>query len=343
MRIVEASAPGKLYLLGEYAILYGGEALVMAVDRRVHVSVSLSDAWLISAGEIDVEHVEIPDHAITSATHLLECDPGLNHRLRFVFSVIDEFRLTQVSALPALEISIDSSQLYASRSGNRRANKLGLGSSAALSAVLTLAISEILNLNLTADERFNLAKSAHRKAQGGGSGGDVAASTFGGAISISQDGRQTATLPSDLEILAVATGDGSETANFIAEIERFEQSQPETFQADIDTLIELSHLTTESISRADSFMNLADRYFLALEKLGADSKVGIVTSEHSRLRALAAEAGAVFKTSGAGGGDLGLVFATRSNSDNVKTALTSAGVQFIPIPLSREGARVESK
>jgi phosphomevalonate kinase len=34
-----ASAPGKLILTGEYAVLFGAPALVMAVDRRATVQI----------------------------------------------------------------------------------------------------------------------------------------------------------------------------------------------------------------------------------------------------------------------------------------------------------------
>jgi phosphomevalonate kinase len=37
-----ASAPGKLVLAGEYAVLDGAPAIVMAVDRRAVVSVAAS-------------------------------------------------------------------------------------------------------------------------------------------------------------------------------------------------------------------------------------------------------------------------------------------------------------
>ena len=40
MTSIHAFAPGKLLLIGEYAVLDGASALVMAVDRQVSVKVS---------------------------------------------------------------------------------------------------------------------------------------------------------------------------------------------------------------------------------------------------------------------------------------------------------------
>ena len=51
MSRVTASAPGKLFLAGEYAVLAGAPALVAAVDRRAHVRAVLEPG----AGPLDVE------------------------------------------------------------------------------------------------------------------------------------------------------------------------------------------------------------------------------------------------------------------------------------------------
>ncbi len=49
--MIEASAPGKLVLSGEYAVLAGAPALVAAVDRRVTCTLSSRDqgGWRFSS------------------------------------------------------------------------------------------------------------------------------------------------------------------------------------------------------------------------------------------------------------------------------------------------------
>ena len=49
MTTIRASAPGKLFLLGEYAVLEGAPAMLTAVDRRVTVQITTSDRWRVTA------------------------------------------------------------------------------------------------------------------------------------------------------------------------------------------------------------------------------------------------------------------------------------------------------
>src|SRR5690606_21597860 len=62
-------------------------------------------------------------------------------------------------------------------------HKLGLGSSAAVATALAAALAAAGGIRPDRELLFDLASSAHRTAQGGtGSGGDVAASVYGGLL-----------------------------------------------------------------------------------------------------------------------------------------------------------------
>ena len=56
-----ASAPGKLILLGEYAVLEGAPALVAAVEQRAEVSVELcvGEGICVDAPDIGVRRAEL--------------------------------------------------------------------------------------------------------------------------------------------------------------------------------------------------------------------------------------------------------------------------------------------
>src|SRR5215831_414462 len=99
--VMIATAPGKLILTGEYAVLDGAQAIVVAVDRRAvarrNATPRGSSPFLVAVAE------EIAARRGAS-------DPA---------------------ARAALEISVDSTAFY------NRAQKLGLGSSAAVTVAAT--------------------------------------------------------------------------------------------------------------------------------------------------------------------------------------------------------------
>ena len=122
---VTITAPGKVVLLGEYAVLQDAPALVMAVDRRVRVALETvagtrctvsAPAWSAAAacfelGPSGLSWPEARARSLALARHVIktffERRPGRSG--------------------PAFQIVLDSSALMAQRSG--RPEKLGLGGS----------------------------------------------------------------------------------------------------------------------------------------------------------------------------------------------------------------------
>ena len=51
---VEVSAPGKLMLFGEHAVIYGRPCIVTAADQRVRVAAEIADTGLIKIQALDV-------------------------------------------------------------------------------------------------------------------------------------------------------------------------------------------------------------------------------------------------------------------------------------------------
>lgn len=339
MPTIRASAPGKLFLLGEYAVLEGAPALLTAVDRRVEVTIDLSPtgSWQVSAPNLGIRDLALGTDGALPA--------GLTDQQHAHLRVFDEVRVAvqaaarqaqdlprtepqKQAATPALAITIDSSAL------SRGGHKLGLGSSAATAAALTDALARALGLILDQGELFRLAHAAHRSAQNGaGSGGDVATSVHGGLIRYAP-GVAAVPLrwPEELRIAAVVTGEGALTTRLVGRVADYAAENPAQHRADLDRLAHLAEQAEASLADPAAFLRLASDYFDALSALDDHARAGIVSERHRELHALAQREGGVFKTSGAGGGDVGLAFSYAGEpTERLAGALARAGAAIVPL------------
>lgn len=153
----KVSAPGKLFLFGEHAVLHGQSALVCAVTQRMSITVKMrqdSSVRIFSdLGEFYTELQNIQSHP----------------RFRFVLSAIS----SQAKYLrTGFDLKIES---------DFSAN-VGLGSSAAVTAATTAALFELSNRECKLDDIFQAGLETIRKIQGVASGADLAAAVFGGII-----------------------------------------------------------------------------------------------------------------------------------------------------------------
>ena len=329
MTSITSSAPGKLFLLGEYAVLHGAPALLAAVDRRVTVTVTPAESWRLHAPSVGIHQLGLNDEGRLPAT--------LDAHTRSTLRLFDAVRAAvQADATPTgpYDISIDSADF------SRDGHKLGFGSSAAVASALTAALAEASGMHLDREALFTLAQSAHRAAQNGtGSGGDVAASVFGGLLSYTV-GASPVKLrwPNDLTMLVVVTGEGSATTDLVGRVNDFAVEHPLQHDEDLARLTRVAHRAQSALADRASFLRLIDDYFTALALLDAHAEAGIVTARHRELRVVAKRAGGVFKTSGAGGGDVGLAFsASGSAAERLGAALADAGASVVPLEFGAAG------
>ena len=303
---IHVSAPGKLFLLGEYAVLEGAPALLTAVDRRAHVHATVIDgpAWQISAPNLGIHDLVLGAHGKLPA----ELDPAVVAHLKVFDAVRALVQARAAAALPALCLHIDTRDFAAD------GYKLGLGSSAAVAAALTAALTTAAGMTLARAELAAWAIAAHRAAQNGtGSGGDVAVSVYGGMISYVRDTPPVSLAwPERLIGRAVVTGQGASTPDLVGRVYAYGERDAAGFARDIQRLATLADSAAAAVDDTPAFLDLATRYFSALKTLDAHAAAGIVSPRHDTLAALAETHGGRFKSSGAGGGDVGLLFADQS-------------------------------
>ena len=284
-RIVRASAPGKVVLSGEYAVLAGAPALVAAVDRRVTCTLTprQSGGWrFVSTG--------FKNDLTLAKEQVFRAPP--NTLAGIVRQVVEE------SAAPAhLRVGIDSSPCYSN------GVKLGVGSSAATVAAVAAAFAA---LGGRAPKLADL-MAIHQSFQGGGSGLDVAASVTGGVIRFQDRKVRPAALPRGLHKLFVFCGQGTRTADLLARFDRWRRDgKPKA----LTRLEQAAWEVAENTGDPASLVAALDEYAYALQQLDQAADIGIFGAAHRELRQLAAQAGVVYKPCGAGGDDVGMALAT---------------------------------
>jgi phosphomevalonate kinase len=312
------SAPGKLVLLGEYAVLFGHPAVVVAVDRRARVDLrpAGSGVWSVVAPGYQDEPVGFD---LDRRRGVVWGDPTAvaSVRMALVESVIASLVVSErldARTLSPAAIVVDTREFFQPTA--RGSMKLGLGSSAAVTVALTEALlrwsgegSNLLDLGDLLD--------LHRSFQGGrGSGIDLAASRNGGVVEfrLTENARSPSArpieLPGELQLVFVWTGRSASTSGFLARLDTEIRSDAGAIAA---AVTELGRVSTTGIGhiRAGEVGGLladVDAFADAMERLGHAVGIPIFSDEHVALHRLARDCGLSYKPSGAGGGDVGIGF-----------------------------------
>jgi len=319
---IEVSAPGKLILFGEYAVLFGAPAAVAAVDRRAVVTLHpfAGNGWEIAAPGLVAQRARLevePDNTVRWHDEKLGRDAfGLVDKL---LQGIGESGSIDLVNLPPLAAILDTREFFESAGGWK--SKLGLGSSAALTVAFASALEVWAGGEPTTEARDRLQGlvELHRGAQGGaGSGVDVAASLLGGVVRfrLADDGSVAEAapldLPQDLRMVFVWTGCAASTGDFLGRLRARREEEPQEVNPVLD---ELGVISSDGVGAladgdADGFLNAVDAFWAVLEQLGDVIAMPILSEEHSVLRRIAVDCGVRYKPSGAGGGDFGIGFTT---------------------------------
>ena len=329
--MIVARAPGKLVLLGEYAVLDGAPAVVLALDRYVEAAIAPSadgECRLTLRSSDNVERRFAPAEA--SGAPLVD----------LVTSAL--------SPSLAWSASIDSRALFAGSA------KLGLGSSAAVLCAWAgafrayardaghnapeLGVAELIDL--------------HRRFQGGkGSGLDVAASHTGGAISFRLAGSGmpqigSVRLPNNVGFAGIFAGRSASTPGLVAHYRAWQRDRPREAAALVGRLTALAEAGSDALRGGDAhaWLTAFADYGRGLQDLGNAIGADIVTAEHREIGDEARKHGIAYKVSGAGGGDLGLACAADADSLAAFTkSVGDRGFRVINVSLAEHGLVVAQR
>jgi len=339
------SAPGKLFLSGEYAVLWGGTARIAAVGPRTHAQVRRRPDREV--------HVVLEGGRLAGQITPLGVNWGgpVPQPFRFAARAIGEAVRAHGKEDLGLELALSPSPAADGK-------KLGLGGSARAAVLAAEATRYVLEERVDA---LKLALLSHALEQGmRGSGGDVAAIFAGGLVryrrypvellerAASQGQLRSGLLsappvdlwrvPAERTFLAYAfCGDSASTEQMIRKAER-------TLSGDERrAFVERSDDLGDQLERA-----LVEGDFRAVREAAGGlrallSQVGAETDAAKQILALAESHGAAGKTSGAGGGDVCVLFSPdEAARSRVLEALAARGIFARAAPLEA-GLRGEAK
>lgn len=350
--MIEAQTPGKLYVAGEYAVVESATpAILIAIDRRIRVQLEEAFGqghirseqfgrkplvWRRVEGRVVIDRDDRPVDSVLAAISVTE-------------------RYAEESGMPLRFHDLEITSELDDTSGR----KFGLGSSGAVTVATVQVLNDFYGLNLSRFELLKLALVATFAVSPLSSGGDVAASTFGGWIAYSGCDRnwladqylrmsmpeliharwpglsvRRLSPPDHMRLMVGWTGEPASTALLVDTV----QSRK------VDPQLGYAEFVRQSTACVDEMIASIERDDIgAIQRevrrargllRGLSAKFGLPI-ETEPLRILCDEAesrGAAAKSSGAGGGDCGIVIADETcDLDAIVAAWEAHGLRRLEL------------
>jgi mevalonate kinase len=301
--MITCSAPGKIYLFGEHAVVYGQSAICCAIDIRTRVQAEICDSIFIESvlGRTGIDHDIHP----------------------YVSRVIE--KMQDYTGIRGVKIKVDSRLPVGS----------GLGSSAAVTVAAIQALSHLFECNLQLEEIATIGHEIEKEVQGNASPTDTYVSTMGGIAMIPQRRKLQAL---DCTIVVGNTGRFSSTRELVASVARLKREFPNVIEPILADIGTMSQIAEEYVSKKDyatigKLMNVNH---------GLLEAIGVGSAELSALVYAARNNGAfAAKITGAGGGGCMVALADEPNAQLIARAIRGLGAESIITRNTQEGVRLE--
>jgi len=303
MPAVSASAPGKIILFGEHAVVYGRPAIAVPVTQvRAKVTVTANPKG--SAGQV---RIVARDIGLEEDLDRLPVDHPL------VLAVTGVMEQLSVDRLPALVMQIASTIPIAS----------GLGSGAAVSAAIARGLSAFLGRPLSDDQVSAIAYRVDQKYHGTPSGIDNTVIAYAQPVFFMRGTPfQRLNTARPFTVVIGNTGIASPTSQTVGDVRRKWQKDPHTYEQWFDQIGELalqarSAIETGAVETLGPLMNRNHELLQALD---------VSSPELDRLTGAATAAGASgAKLCGGGRGGNMICLAAPQTAPEIAQALVRAG------------------
>lgn len=299
-----SSAPGKIILFGEHAVVYGRPALAVPVTQ-VHADVEIAASsrpgiWIDAPGiDLRSDLNTLPsDHPIAAVIH------------NFLF-------LARLSPFPSLEINITSTIPVAS----------GLGSGAAVTVALVRALSSHLGHSMTDEEVNAFAFEIEKLHHGTPSGIDNTVVTYARPVYfVKGQPIETFSVGKPFTIVIGDTGLSAPTRESVADVRKLWEANGERWENVFDKIGEIAKQAKQAIESGKwkELGGLMDWNHALLQEMTVSSPGldGLVSAAR-RAGALGA------KLSGGGRGGNMIALSEEKDVETISAALLQAGAKSV--------------
>ncbi len=330
MKVV-ASAPGKVTLFGEHAVVYGQPAIVTSISKRVYVYAEARSDGVI---KIEAKDLRVPGVIVTyrEGEVTVETEYGL--------------------VLPAISYLNKAIELTSSYLGSRHGVNLvvrsempvgaGLGTSAAVAVATVAAYAYSGGYELPKEEIARLGWEVEKAVQGVASPMDTSIATFGGFMKIRFGGgsieRSSLDVGVDLPIVIAYVEREARTRDMVLAVRERVTRYPEIYGRIVEVIGEVT-------SRAEVALRKGDIYEvgqLMNVNHGLLDALGVSTRRLNEVVYAARGSGALgAKLTGAGGGGCAIALTKPESVDSVETVVRFLSDFTMRTSLGVEGVRVE--
>lgn len=304
MKKITTSAPGKLMLFGEHAVVYGYPSIVTAMDTRIFVIAEMIE----NSSDIIITPQVKESRFLVESLKLFK----------------EEF---QVKQSVKLHTRSDFS------------HNVGLGSSSAVTVAAFKALSLLFDKKLSKKEIFDLSYKVTLQIQGVGSGFDIAAATYGGTLHFITGGKKIEYLDTEeIPLIVGYSGVKADTPTMIRKVENAFKNKKEEIGKIFGEIEQIIGKAKEAIIDKDYQLtgNLMNKNHKLLVKLGVSTE-----RLESMVNASLASGAYGAKLSGAGGGDCMIALISPEKKGEVEKAIQKVGGTIIRVANNAEGTREE--
>lgn len=246
--MVTSSAPGKVYLFGEHAVVYGEPAIPCGIDRHATVSVDVR-----SDGEFHIHTADLSVSGLTIRYNDIS-DPSIDVTNTMIASAIEYVDEALQQAQDAadrpttgFDVTIESDIPLGA----------GLGSSAAVVVACIDAATRALGIELSRQELAHRAYVVEYTVQDGqASRADTFCSTMGGIVKVEGDQCESLPVNPTLPFVIGYDGDSGSTGELVSRVRNLRDKY--TFAAETVAAIGNIVRTGESLLTEDDLCSLGE-------------------------------------------------------------------------------------